>query len=43
MMLSPEEYEKLVRLSDWLREQDLELMLLLNSDELVAQFLDEVE
>jgi len=43
MMLSPEEFEMLVQFSDWLREQDLELMLLLNSDELVAQFLDEVE
>jgi len=43
MMLSPEEFEKLVQFSDWLRERDLECMLLLNSDELVAQFLDEVE
>jgi len=43
MMLSPEEFEHLVQYSDWLREQDLECMLLLNSDELVAQFLDEVE
>ena len=43
MNISWEEFEKLVQFSDWLREQDLELIMLLNSDELVAQFLDEVE
>ena len=41
MLISPEEFELLVKYSDWFREQDPEEMLLYNSDELVARFLDE--
>jgi len=40
MFISPEEYELLVDLIEWVRSQDQDELLLMHSEQVVAEFME---
>jgi hypothetical protein len=41
MLVMEEEYELLVQFMDWFREQELDYLALMNSKEIVEEFLED--